>query len=323
MTTLRALALGAAMLGLSVTTAAADADYPNRMVRIVVPTAAGGGVDVLARWVGAKLSTRWGQQFIIENRPGAAGIIGAKAVIAAAPDGYTLMMAPSSLAITVALAKVPPYDPTRDLTPIMSLASTPYAVMVNPSLPVQSIQDLIAYAKANPGKLNYGSAGIGSASHFAAEMFKTMAGIDMVHVPNKSMGPALVDLIGGQVSMLIGGLPASAGDNKGRRVTALAAATAERSSLMADVPTVAESGLPGYAIDNWIGLLGPPSLSPAIVERLNKEIAGLLTDPQMRGELIGLGFDPIGNQPQQFRAQLEREVPALKEIAARAGIEAR
>src|SRR5690348_2376185 len=186
----------------------ARAEYPDRVVRIVVPVAAGGGIDVMARMLAQKLSERLGQQFVVENRAGAAGVIGTKAVIASPADGYTLLYTPSSLSLAVAVHKTPPYDVAKDLTPIIDVAVSPYALLVNASVPANDLNSLIAYVKANPHKISYSSAGIGSASHLAAELFKNMAGIDMVHVPSKGMNPALVDLMGGQVQVMFGSVPA-------------------------------------------------------------------------------------------------------------------
>ena len=189
----------------------AQADYPDKPVRVVVPVAAGGGVDVMARLLAQKLSERLGQQFVVENRAGAAGVIGTKAVIASPNDGTTLLYTPSSLSLTVAVHKTPPYDVAKDLTPIVNVAVSPYALVVHPSLPVRDLKEFIAYAKANPGKLSYSSAGVGSASHLAGDLLKTMAGIEMVHVPNKGMNPALIDLMGGQVQALFASVPGMSG----------------------------------------------------------------------------------------------------------------
>lgn len=314
------LTLLVALVALSSAALAADGNYPTKPVRIVVPTAPGGGVDVLARLIGQKLGERFGEQFFIDNRPGAAGVIGTRAVTASAPDGYTLLMAPSSLAITAAIKKKMPYDLVRDLTPIMSVASTPYALIVNPSLPVRSAQELIAYAKANPDKLNVSSAGSGSASHLAAELFDTMAGIKMTHVPNKGMGPAMVDVLGGQVQVLFAGLPASLTAEKAGTVRVLAVAGPTRSVLLPEKPTIAESGLPGYEVDNWIGMLAPAGLDPAIVTRLNSEIRAVLDAPDIKQKLIDLGFEPVGSTPAAFAAQLAGDVKKWGEIAKRAGV---
>jgi tripartite-type tricarboxylate transporter receptor subunit TctC len=316
----RLLSLFAILLALSSPALAADGNYPSKPVRIVVPTAPGGGVDVLARLIGQKLGERFGEQFFIDNRPGAAGVIGTRAVTASAPDGYTLLMAPSSLAITAAIKKKMPYDLVRDLTPIISVASTPYALIVNPSLPVQSVQELIAYAKANPEKLNVGSAGVGSASHLAAELFDTKAGIKMTQVPNKGMGPAMVDVLGGQVQVLFAGLPASLTAEKAGKVRVLAVAGPTRSVLLPEKPTIAEAGLPGYEVDNWIGMLAPAELDPAIVTRLNDEIRAILDAPDMKEKLIELGFEPVGSTPATFATQLSSDVKKWGAIAKQAGV---
>jgi tripartite-type tricarboxylate transporter receptor subunit TctC len=259
----------AALLLLSLAAAPARADYPDRAVRIIVPVAAGGGIDVMARLLAQNLSERLRQQFVVENRAGAAGVIGTKAAIAAAADGTTLLYTPSSLSLAVAVHKEAPYDVGRDLTPVINVAVSPYALVVHGSVPAHNLKELIAYAKANPDKLSYGSAGVGSASHLAAELFKSMAGIAMTHVPNKGMNPALVDLMGGQVQVLFGSVPALLIE-KSDRVRPIAMAEAKRSALMPDLPTIDESGLPGFEVGNWAGLLGPAGLDPAVVAKLNR-----------------------------------------------------
>src|SRR3984893_8543775 len=209
----------------------ASADYPDKVVRIIVPVAGGGGVDVMARLLAQPLRERLGQQFIVENRAGAAGVIGTKLVIRSGGDGYTLLYTPSSLSLTVAVSKTAPYDVAKDLTPIVNVAISPYALAVNAAVPAKTVQEFIAYAKANPGKLSYSSAGIGSASHLAAELFKSMAGIEMVHVPNKGMNPAVVDLLAGEVQVLFASIPALQAEHADRgRV--IAVAESRRSALM-------------------------------------------------------------------------------------------
>src|SRR5712691_3100195 len=280
----------------------AAADYPDKPVRVVVPVAAGGGVDVMARLLAAKLSERLGQQFVVENRAGAAGVIGTKSVIASPPDGYTLLYTPSSLSLTVAVHKTAPYDVAKDLSPIINVAVSPYALVVHPSVPAQNLREFITFAKVNAGTLNYGSAGIGSASHLAAELFKSMAGIEMVHVPNKGMNPALVDLIGGQVQVLFGSVPAMLTE-KSDRVRPLAMAEKKRSALMPDLPTIAESGLPGFEVGNWAGLLGPGGMDPAIAKKLHAEIIGILDTADMKARIKTLGYDLIASTPEELGAQ--------------------
>jgi tripartite-type tricarboxylate transporter receptor subunit TctC len=314
----RLLPLFAAVIAMSGPALAAK--YPDKPVRIVVPTAPAGGVDLLARLVGQKLGDRLGEQFFIDNRPGAAGVIGTRVVATAAPDGYTLLMAPSSLAITAAIKKKLPYDLMRDLKPIMSVASTPYALIVSPSLPVHSVKELIAYAKAHPGKLNFGSAGVGTASHLAGELFDTMAGIKMTHVPYKSMGPAMVGMMGGQVSVMFAGLPASLSAEKAGKVRVLAVAGTKRSALLPNMPTVAEAGLPGYDVENWVGLLAPAGADAKIVARLHDDVLAIINAPDIRQKLVASGFEPVGNSPEAFSAQLGGDVKKWGDIARQAGV---
>jgi tripartite-type tricarboxylate transporter receptor subunit TctC len=299
--------------------AMAQAEYPDRAVKVVVPVAAGGGVDVMARLVSQRLSERFGQQFVVENRPGAAGIIGTKAVIAAPADGHTLLYTPSSLALAVAVNKVPPYDVAKDLTPIINVAVSPYALVVHASVPAMTVAELVAYAKRNPAALSYGSAGVGSASHLAAELFKSAAGIEMVHVPNKGMNPALVDLLGGQVQVLFGSVPALLTE-KSDRVRPIGMAEAKRSALMPDLPTIAESGFPGFEVGNWAGLLGPAGLDARIVDKLHAEIVAILAAPDMKERIKTLGYDMIAGTSQEFGAQLSDDVVRWSDVVRRANI---
>jgi len=297
----------------------AKAEYPDKPVRIIVPVAAGGGVDVMARLLAQKLGERLHQQFVVENRPGAAGVIGSKAVIASPPDGATLLYTPSSLSLSVVVNKAQPYDLAKDFSPIVNVAISPYALVVHPSVPVHSLKEFIAYAKANPGKLSYGSAGIGSASHLAAELLKSKAGLDMVHVPNKGMNPALIDLMGGQVQVLFASVPGLTTE-KAQRIKVIAMAELKRSALMPDLPTMDESGLPGFAVGNWAGLLGPAGLDPAIVGKLHDEVIAILGTAEMKERVKTLGYDVIGSTPQQFGRQLQEDVerwgPVAKAAAA-------
>jgi tripartite-type tricarboxylate transporter receptor subunit TctC len=295
------------------------AEYPDRPVRVVVPVAAGGGIDVMARMLAQKLSERLGQQFVVENRAGAAGVIGSKAVIASPADGYTLLYTPSSLSLAVAVHRLPPYDVEKDLTPIINVAVSPYALAVHNSVPATDLESFIAYAKGSPGKVSYGSAGVGSASHLAAELFKSMAGIDMIHVPNKGMNPALVDLMGGQVQVLFGSVPALLTE-KSDRVRALAMAERKRSALMPDLPTLDELGLRGFEVGNWAGLLGPAGLDPAIVDKLHDEIVSILDLPDMKARIKTLGYDMIASTPEEFGAQMKNDVARWSDVVKRANI---
>ena len=312
------LPLLAALVALS--DPALAADYPAKPVRIIVPTAPAGGADLLTRLVAQKLGDRMGEQFYIDNRPGAAGVIGNRIVSVATPDGYTLLMSPNSIAITTAINTGLSYDLMKDLKPITSVASTPYALIVNASLPVHSVKELIAYAKANPDKLNFGSAGPGSASHLAGELFGALAGIKMTHVPNKGVGPAMIDLMGGQVSVLIAGLPAAHAAEKDGRVRVLAVASTKRSALLPDMPTVAEAGVPGYEVENWFGLLAPAGIDAQIVARLHDEVHAIVNEPDTKQKLIAAGFEPVGSTPAAFSAQLDDDVKKWGAIAKQVGI---
>jgi tripartite-type tricarboxylate transporter receptor subunit TctC len=259
------------------------------------------------------------QTFVVENRAGAAGIIGSKFVSAATPDGYTLLYTPSSLSLSVVAHKNPPYDVTKDFTPIINVAISPYALVVNPSVPAHSLREFIVYAKANPDKLSYSSAGVGSASHLAGEMLKTTAGIEMVHVPNKGMNPALLDVIGGQVQVLFASVPGMLGE-KSDRLRPIAMAEKKRSALMPDMPTMDESGLPGFEVANWAGLLGPAGLDPQIVKKLNSEIIAILNTDEMKQRVKTLGYDVIASTPEQFATQLRTDIERWGGVASRAGL---
>ena len=308
------LTLMGLILALGTSAAHAQAQYPDRPVKIVVPVAAGGGVDVMARLLALKLSERLGQQFVVENRAGAAGVIGSKAVIASPADGTTLLYTPSSLSLSVVINKTPPYDLAKDFTPIINVAISPYALVVNSAVPAKDLKEFIAYAKANPGKLAYGSAGVGSASHLAGELFKARIGFDMVHVPNKGMNPAIIDLMGGQVQVLFASVPGMMSE-KSERLRPLAMAEMKRSALLPDMATMDEFGLPGFAVGNWAGLLGPAGLDPKIVAKLNSEIIAILGAPDVKERVRALGFDLIASTPELFGKQLQEDVERWGPVA--------
>jgi tripartite-type tricarboxylate transporter receptor subunit TctC len=298
---------------------AARAEYPERPVRIVVPVAAGGGVDVMARLIAQKLSERLHQSFFVENRPGAAGVIGSKFVIGAKPDGETLLYTPSSLSLVVAIDKVAPYDLAKDFSPVINVAISPYALVVNPSVPAQDLKELIAYAKANPGKLSYSSAGVGSASHLAGELFKSEAGIEMVHVPNKGMSPALLDVISGNVQLMFASVPGMMHEKT--RVRPVAMAELKRSALLPELPTMDEQGLQGFAVANWAGLLGPARLDPAIVRKLHDEVIAILALDDIKDRIKTLGFDVIASTPADFGAQMRQDVTRWGAVVEKAGVQ--
>jgi tripartite-type tricarboxylate transporter receptor subunit TctC len=302
--------------------AAQAAAYPTKPVRIIVPTAPGGGVDILARLVGQKLSESMGQPFVVDNRGGAAGNLGTTLAAKAPADGYTLLMVPSSISISPALYAQLQYDAQKDLAPVALVASTPYFMLLHPSVPASSVKQLVALAKGRPGQLNYASAGAGTASHLAVEMFKRSAGVDFVHVPFKGVGPAMINLISGHVSLMVAGYPPAAPHIKAGRLKALAVADRTRTSLMPAVPTVAESGYPGYAVENWLGLLAPAGTPEPIIARLNGEIVAILKNPQIREQLAAQGLEPAGSTPGEFASQLAAEIAKWKRVVAETGVRA-
>jgi tripartite-type tricarboxylate transporter receptor subunit TctC len=308
--------IGATLLG---ATAPAQAEYPDRPVHIIAPVGAGGGVDVMARLLAQALSERLHQSFIVENKPGAAGIIGTKYVIGTPADGYTLLYAPSSIALSVVVHKKAPYNIDKDLTPIVNVGISPYALVVNPSVPVHNLKEFIAYAKANPGKLNYSSPGVGSAAHLAGEMLQTEAGIKMVHVPNKGMGGAVLDLISGQAQVLFASVPALKTQGPDR-VRPIAMAEKHRSALLPDLPTMSESGMPGFAVANWSGLLAPAGLDPKIVTKLHDDVVAVLATPEMKDKVKKLGYDLIESTPQEFSEDLDADIKRWGPVAQTAGI---
>ena len=256
---------------------------------------------------------------MVENRAGAAGVIGVKAVIASPGDGYTLLYTPSSLSLTVAVHKTAPYDVEKDLTPIINVAVSPYALVVHPSVPAENLKEFIAYAKANPDKLSYGSAGVGSASHLAAELFKNLTGIEMVHVPNKGMNPALIDLMGGQVQALFASVPAMLTE-RSERMRPIAMAEKKRSALLPDLPTMDEQGLAGFEVGNWAGLLAPAGLDPAIVKKLHGEIINILAGADVMARIKTLGYDMIASTPEEFGAQAKNDVARWSDVVKRANV---
>jgi tripartite-type tricarboxylate transporter receptor subunit TctC len=231
-----------------------------------------------------------------------------------------LLLAPSSLAITAAIKKKLPYDLLQDFKPITVVASTPYALIVNPALPVHSVRELVAYAKDNPGKLNYGSAGVGTASHLAAELFDRLAGTKMTHVPNKGMGPAMIDVIGGQVSVLFAGLPASLDAERQGRVRILAIAGTRRSALLPEMPTIAQAGLPGYEVENWLGLLAPTGIEESVARHLRNSVLSIVSSQEVRQKLVASGFEPVANTPEEFSAEIGADVQNWRRLADEIGI---
>lgn len=311
----------ALVLGVFGSTTAAAQSYPAKPVRIVVPFAAGGGTDIVARALGAKLGEALGQTFIVENRAGAAGAIGAEFAAKSAPDGYTLLMGSSGpIVLNPSLQAKLSYDPLRDFTPVALITTMPFLTVVHPSLPVRSVKELIAFAQARPGQLNYASPGSGSSTHLATELFKAMARVDIVHVAYKGVAPATTDLISGQVQMLTGDLNTLTPHVKSGRMRPLAVTGAKRSSVMPDLPTIAEAGVPGYEASGWFGMLAPAGTLPQIVRRLNGEIVNALASEDLRVRLAGLGGEVAGGTPEQFGDHLRREIAKWSKIIRTLGL---
>src|SRR5947207_1546829 len=295
------------LLALLVSQAALAQAWPNRPVRFLVPFAAGAGInDIMARLVGQHLGAGLGQPVVIENRAGAGGIAGTEAAAKAAPDGYTFLMTNVSLVTSAYLYKLS-YDPQKDFIPVTLVATSPLMLVVHPSVAAKSVQELVALAKANPGRLNFGSGGVGSTPHLSVELFKSAAGFDAVHVPYKGGAPALNDLVGGQLSFMIENMPGTMPFVKAGKLRALAITSAERSPLEPALPTMAEAGVPGYEVVGWNGLVAVRGTPPEIVARLAAEVAQILRTPEVKERLATLGAEPVGNTPEEFGAFIRAE----------------
>jgi tripartite-type tricarboxylate transporter receptor subunit TctC len=302
------------------TLAHAQPAYPSKPIRLVVPFPAGGTTDILARAVAQRLTETLGQPVVVDNRPGAGGNIGAELVAKAAPDGYTLLMGTvGTHAINASLYAKMPYDHVRDFAPVILVAGVPNVLVVNPALPVNSVQELIAYGKANPGKLNFASSGNGTSIHLSAELFKTMTGVQMAHVPYKGSAPALVDLAGGQVQLMFDNLPSSLALIKGGKLKALAVTSAQRSTALPDVPTVAESGLTGFEASSWFGLLAPAGTPKDIVAKLNGEVAKWLATPEAKEKMAAQGAIPAGQSPDDFTRHIAAETVKWQKVVKESG----
>ena len=308
-----------AILAAGATYAQMPATYPSKPVRMIVPFPAGGSADTLARILGSMLSERWGQQLIVDNRPGAGGNIGADLVAKAAPDGHTLLMGTIALAISPGIYSKLPFDVIRDFQPVTMVAAVPMILVVHPSVPARSVEELIAFAKARPGQLAFSSAGNGTPSHLAGEMFKTMTGIDMLHVPYKGGAPAVVDLLAGQVSLMLDNSLSVPGHIKAGRLRALGVSTTQRSPLLPDVPTIIEAGVPGYEFNSWFGVFAPAHTAPDIVTKLHADISRILADKNVQLQLRSQGAEPVGNSPAAFAQIVRRDMEALAKVSKQAG----
>ena len=291
--------------------------YPSKPIRMIVPYAPGGGVDIMGRIVSARLSERLGAQVVLENRGGANTVIGTDAVAKAAPDGYTLLFGNPALSANPALNDNLPYDTLKHLAPVMMVAASFNVLVVHPSLPVKTVHELVALAKSKPGQLNYASAGEGSAIYLAMAMFQNTAGIDVVHIPYKGAGPALIDVVGGQVPMMFIASPPAVGYVNSGRLRGLAVSSIKRLAVLPDIPTVSESGYRGFEVNNWYGVMAPAETPAAIVARLNSELNALLATPEVRERMAALGAEPAGGAPELFGQRLRDEIALWRKVFAK------
>ena len=294
-------------------------DYPTRPVRIIAGFAAGGGVDVTARLIGQWLTDRLGQSFVIENRPGAGGNIGTEAVVNAAPDGYTLLLATVPNAVNASLYEKLSFNFIRDIVPVAGIIRVPMVILLNPSVPAATVAEFISYAKANPDKVNMASAGNGSAPHMAGELFKMMAGVNLVHVPYRGQGPALTDLLGGQVQVLFAATPGTTEYITTGKLRALAVTSASRAEMLPELRTVAEF-VPGYEAGQWYGIGVPRNTPVEIVDKLNKEINAAIADPAMKARFAAIGGEPLPGSPAEFGKLISEETEKWGRVVRAAGI---
>lgn len=296
--------------------------YPAKPVRIIVPFPPGGGTDVIARVTSQHLSRSWGQPVVVENKPGASGIIGSDIVAKSVADGYTLLLQSTQQSINLSLYKQLPYDTLRDFAPVAFIAAAPFLMLVHPAVPASNVQELIAYVKTQPGGINYASSGIAGGAHLAGGMLSTAAGIQLTHIPYKGGGPALADVIGGQVPLVFDPIPSSLGHVRGGRLKVIAISSAQRSALMPEVPTVAESGVPGFAVSSFFALYAPAATPKDIVSKINTDVNRILQLPDVKEQFAALGAEPIAMTPDQFALYLRTEITkfakAIKDSGAKA-----
>jgi tripartite-type tricarboxylate transporter receptor subunit TctC len=301
--------------------AQAQSNYPSRPVRIVVPSPPAGGTDIIARVLAQYFSTTMGQQFFVENRPGAGNMIGIESVARAAPDGYTLLFVPSTLALNSIMYKKVSYDPVRDFAPITLAAVAPNVLVVNPKVPAHSVAELIALAKQKPGQLTYGTPGIGTSPHMSMELFKSLAGIDLQHVPYRGTAPAMTDVISGQIAAMFSNALTAKPQIESGAIRALGVSTRKRSEAMPNLPSIAEAGVPDYEATQWYGLVAPAGTPAEIVARLNAEVTKALRTQDMQDKLAGDGAEPVGTTPAEFAAHIKSELEKWAGVARAAKIE--
>jgi tripartite-type tricarboxylate transporter receptor subunit TctC len=311
----------AALISAAAVTAFAQADYPTKPVRVIVPSSAGGGTDIVARILTPELSKRLGQQVIVDNRPGAGTMIGIEVAAKSPPDGYSLLMGLSTLAINSALYKKVPYDPVRDFAPITVAVTSASILVVHPSLPVKTLKELISFARARPGQLNYASAGTGTYPHMTYELFLSMAKLKMVHIPYKGSAPAMVDMVAGHVATMAATVLTGLPHIRSGRLHPLGITSAKRSPVVPDIPTVAEGGLPGYESVQWYALLAPAQTPREIVNKLNGEMVRILQSPEIKKRFANDAAETVGNTPEEFARFIQSELKKWAAVARDAGIE--
>jgi tripartite-type tricarboxylate transporter receptor subunit TctC len=316
------LAMVSACVAASGAHAQPSTNYPNKTIRIIVPFPPGGGTDKLARMLATRFAATLGQAAVVDNRGGAGSVVGTDMVAKAPPDGHTLLFTTSAFVMGAALRDKLPYDPIRDIVPITIAAVSPSLLIVHPSLPVKSVKDLIAFARANPGRLNYGSTGAGAPYHIATEMLKSMAGVDIAHVPYKGAGPAIVAAISGEVTLLIGNIISALPLAKAGRMRALGVTTLKRTPLAPEIPTIHEAGLPGYEFVTWFGLLAPGATPVPIVQRLHGEVLQAIKAADFRSAMLADGAEPNGMAPEQYVAVIKADIQRYTRLAKKMGLTA-
>jgi tripartite-type tricarboxylate transporter receptor subunit TctC len=302
-------------------TSAAETGYPNRPVRLIAPFSPGGGVDIVARLLSQKLGEKWGQQIVVDNRTGATGIIGTELAARAAPDGYTLLMGNAAThAVNVSLYSKLPYDAVKDFVPVSLVGRVPEMLVVHPSLPVTSVKELVALAAVKPGELTFGSAGAGSPPHLAGELFQSLGKVRFVHIPYKGSAPALTDLLGGQINMYFSNILSAVPYVKTNRLRGIGVTSAIRSVVMPEIPTIAESGLPGYVDYNWYGVLAPKNTPKSIVNKLHTDIVRVVRTKDIEDRLTKDGAEVIANTPEEFAAFIAEEIKKYAQIIKQSGL---
>ncbi len=300
--------------------AVAQGDYPNRPIRVIVPLAPGGGSDYTARYIGLRLADRLGQSVVVDNRPAASGIVGTELVANSIPDGYTLLLAYSTHAQSAQLFTKLPYDPIKDFAPVTEVIATPLTLLVNPTVPAKTVQEFIAYAKANPGKLNYGSSGPGSSPHLASELLASMAGLKMTHVPYKGVGQYITAQIGNEIQVSFSNMFTTMPHWKSGRLHLIATGGSKRLEAMPELPTIAESGVPGFESMTWYGYMAPAKTPRAIVNKLQQEIAAIVNTPEVRQTFIAQGNEPLANTPEEFAKVIRSDANKWGAIGKKLGV---